>query len=112
MADADATIKAITALHLLGRSYKVVDVTQTEDRDFASNCNLLLSLVRSPKPAIYNDQITKCIQLISDEWWGSDAPLIDDRVKKLQFSSNITESLPILLVPSRCAGAHSNVAPL
>jgi hypothetical protein len=112
MADADATIKAITALHLLGRSYKVMDVTAIKDRDFASNCNLLLSFVHSPKPAMYNDQIVKCIQLISDEWWGSDSPLIDDRVKKLHFSSNTIESIPVLLVPSRCAGAHSNVESL
>lgn len=32
---------------------------------------------------MYNSQIAKCIQFISDEWWSSDAPLVDDKVKKL-----------------------------
>lgn len=83
IANSDDIIKAITALHLLGRSYKVIDMTQTEGGDFASNCNLLLSFVHSPEPATYNNQIAKCIQFISNEWWSSDAPLIDEKVKKL-----------------------------
>jgi hypothetical protein len=82
-ADGDDIIKAMTALHLLGRSYKIMDMTGAAGHNFTSNCGLLLGFVHSPKPALYNDQITKCVQLICDEWWVSDTPFLDDKVNKL-----------------------------
>jgi hypothetical protein len=67
IADRDDIIKAITALHLLGRSYKIIGVAEAEGRDFASNCSLLLGFIHCPKPALYSGQITECVQLICDE---------------------------------------------
>lgn len=72
----DDIIKAVTALHL-GQSYKTTDGAETEAYGFASNCVILLGLIQSAKPALYSEQIKRCVQLICDEWWSSDAPLMD-----------------------------------
>ena len=49
---------------------------------------------------MYNDPIAKCVQLISDEWWSSDAPLIDDKVRSnnsLLISQNLSPYYLFLL---------------
>lgn len=77
--DADDTVKAITALHYLGRHMSVDSLLQTYEGEscfkyypgernpsVSANCNVLICLLTRDNPKEFCAQITKTLRFISD----------------------------------------------